>query len=92
MELFDAAGETPLKRIEGGHLAWRSGAWDEPFHVEILLPDNEETRKYKGTAAPNKVENGLRRVILPITDPRTKNYLDQYLPGAESPSRRERVV
>ena len=54
VELFDAVGETPLKRIEGGHLAWRSGAWDEPFHVEILLPDNEETRKYKGTAAPNK--------------------------------------
>ena len=84
VELFDAVGETPLKRIEGGHLAWRSGAWDEPFHVEILLPDNEETRKYKGTAAPNKVENGLRRVILPITDPRTKNYLDQYLPALKA--------
>ena len=89
VELFDAAGETPLKRIEGGHLAWRSGAWDEPFHVEILLPDNEETRKYKGTAAPNKVENGLRRVIHGPPDEELSGSVSA---RAESPSRRERVV
>lgn len=78
-ELFDSYGV--LERIEGGHLAWRSGNWNSPFFVEVPLPDNEESQKLQTGINPMKVENGVRFVMLPIDDPRTKNFLDQFLPA-----------
>ncbi len=84
VEIFDAAGKAPLKRIEGGHIAWRSGAWDDPFFVEVILPDNEETRKLKASPGLGVVENGLRHVLLPIDDPRAQNYYDQFLPALKA--------
>lgn len=78
-ELFDRYGV--LERIEGGHLAWRSGNWDSPFYVEVPLPDNEESQSLQAGINPLKVENGMRFVKLPIGDPRTQNFLDQFLPA-----------
>lgn len=78
-EIFDAVGA--LERIEGGHLAWRSGAWDDPFFVEVPLPDNEETRKLGATPNPKKVENGMRFTLLPVDDERAKNFITQFLPA-----------
>ncbi len=77
--IFDKVGA--LERIEGGHLAWRSGAWDDPFFVEVPLPDNEETRKLKGSPNPIKTDNGIRFVTLPIEDVRAQNFLNQFLPA-----------
>ena len=83
VEIFEAVGA--LHRIEGGHLAWRSGSWDQPFYVEVALPDNEESRKLKPSPyCALQVDNGIRRVLLPIDDPRTQNYLDQFLPALKS--------
>ena len=78
-ELFDRYGV--LERIERGHLAWRSGNWDSPFHVEVPLPDDEESRALQAGINPLKVENGMRFVKLPIEDERTQNFLDQFLPA-----------
>ena len=78
-ELFDRYGV--LERIEGGHLAWRSGNWDSPFYVEVPLPDSEESRALQVGINPLKVENGMRFVKLSIEDPRTQNFLDQFLPA-----------
>lgn len=78
-EIFDAVGA--LERIEGGHLAWRSGAWDDPFFVEVPLPDNEETRELRTSPNPTKVENGIRFTLLPVDDERAKNFLTQFLPA-----------
>ncbi len=78
-EIFDAVGA--LERIEGGHLAWRSGAWDEPFFVEVPLPDNEETGKLRATPNPKTVENGMRFTLLPVDDERAKNFITQFLPA-----------
>lgn len=78
-ELFDRYGV--LERIEGGHIAWRSGDWDSPFYVEVPLPDDEETRKMSAGINPLKVENGIRFVKLPIEDERTRSFLDQFLPA-----------
>ncbi len=78
-EIFDAVGA--LERIEGGHLAWRSGAWDDPFFVEVPLPDNEETAKLRTTPNPMKVENGIRFTLLPVDDERAKNFITQFLPA-----------
>ncbi len=78
-ELFDRYGV--LERIEGGHLAWRSGNWDSPFYVEVPLPDNEKSQSLQAGINPLKVENGMRFVKLPIGDPRTQNFLDQFLPA-----------
>ena len=78
-EIFDAVGA--LERIEGGHLAWRSGAWDDPFFVEVPLPDNEETRKLGATPNPKKVENGMRFTLLPVDDERAKNFITQFMPA-----------
>ncbi|HBX21696.1 glycoside hydrolase domain-containing protein [Limibacterium fermenti] len=77
--IFDKVGA--LERIEGGHLAWRSGAWNDPFFVEVPLPDNEETRKLKASPNPKKVENGIRFALLPVDDERAKNFLTQFLPA-----------
>ncbi|MDD4728649.1 MAG: DUF4091 domain-containing protein [Dysgonamonadaceae bacterium] len=78
-EMFDKVGA--LKRIEGGHLAWRSGNWDSPFYVEVPLPDDEDTRKLSPGVNYLKVENNIRFVKLPIEDKRTQNFLDQFLPA-----------
>jgi len=80
--IFDKVGA--LERIEGGHLAWRSGAWDDPFFVEVPLPDNEETRKLQASPNPIKLENGIRFVSLPIEDDRAKNFLNQFLPALKN--------
>ncbi|MBO9620401.1 MAG: DUF4091 domain-containing protein [Niabella sp.] len=77
--LFEKAGA--LKRIEGGHLAWRSGAWDDPFFVEVPLEDNEETRKLKKGPNPAADFYGIRSVLLPVSDPRAQNFLNQFLPA-----------
>ena len=78
-EIFEAAGA--LERLEGGHLAWRSGAWDEPFYVEIPVPDTEANRKLQPSPAPVKVNNGMRLVKVPLEDPRVKEFYDQFLPA-----------
>jgi hypothetical protein len=78
-EIFDKVGA--LERIEGGHLAWRSGAWDEPFFVEVPLPDNEETRQLRPSPNPIKVENGMRFTLLPVEDERAKNFITQFMPA-----------
>ncbi|HBM79510.1 MAG TPA: hypothetical protein DD426_01505 [Clostridiaceae bacterium] len=78
-EIFDAVGA--LERIEGGHLAWRSGAWDDPFFVEVPLPDNEETAQLRVSPNPKKVENGIRFTLLPVEDERAKNFITQFLPA-----------
>lgn len=78
-EIFNAVGA--LERIEGGHLAWRSGAWDDPFFVEVPLPDNEETRKLRSSPNPKKVENGIRFTLLPVDDERAKNFITQFMPA-----------
>jgi hypothetical protein len=81
-ELFDHYGV--LERIEGGHLAWRSGDWDSSFYVEVPLPDNEESRMLQAGINPLKEENGMRFVKLPIGDSRTQNFLDQFLPALKA--------
>lgn len=78
-EMFDKVGA--LELIEGGHLAWRSGNWDSPFYVEVPVPDDEDSRKLIAGVNPLKVENGLRFVKLPVEDPRTQNFLNQFLPA-----------
>lgn len=78
-EMFESAGA--LKRIEGGHLAWRSGAWDDPFFVEVPLEDNEETQKLKAGPNPSAQLYGMRSVLLPVSDARAQNFLDQFLPA-----------
>ncbi|MCD2425666.1 DUF4091 domain-containing protein [Niabella pedocola] len=80
--LFEEAGA--LKRIEGGHLAWRSGAWDDPFFVEVPLEDNAETRKLKQAPNPSISLSGMRSVLLPVTDSRTQNFLNQFLPALKA--------
>lgn len=77
--LFEKAGA--LKRIEGGHLAWRSGKWDDPFFVEVPLEDNEETRKLKEGPNPSAKLYGIRSVLLPVSDLRAQNFLNQFLPA-----------
>lgn len=79
IEIFEKAGA--LERIEGGHLAWRSGAWDDPFFVEVPLPDNEESRKLRLSPNPQKVENGIRFTLLPVEDERAKNFITQFMPA-----------
>lgn len=79
LELFEAAGN--LARIEGGHLAWRYAGWNDPFYVEVPLEANEETNKLPTYVVPFKQENSLRRVLLPISDQRAQNFLNQFLPG-----------
>ena len=78
-EIFDKVGA--LELIEGGHLAWRSGAWDEPFYVEVPLLDDEESQKLLPGVCPQRVENGIRFVKLPVEDSRTQNFLNQFLPA-----------
>ncbi len=78
-EIFDAVGA--LERIEGGHLAWRSGAWNDPFFVEVPLPDNDETSELRVSPNPKKVENGIRFTLLPVDDERAKNFITQFLPA-----------
>ncbi|WP_339071028.1 glycoside hydrolase domain-containing protein [Chitinophaga sp. 212800008-4] len=79
VKLFEDAGA--LKQIEGGHLAWRSGAWDDPFFVEVPLEDNEETRKLKQAPNPSASFYGMRSVLLPVSDARAQNFLNQFLPA-----------
>lgn len=78
-ELFEKAGA--LKRIEGGHLAWRSGAWDDPFLVEVPLEDNEATRQLKQGPSPSAAFYGMRSVLLPVSDARAQHFLNQFLPA-----------
>ena len=79
VEIFDEAGS--LEKIEGGHLAWRSEAWNSPFYVEVPLPDNEESRDLKASPNPIKCENGIRFTLLPVDDVRAKNFIAQFLPA-----------
>ncbi|MDR1666437.1 MAG: DUF4091 domain-containing protein [Bacteroidales bacterium] len=79
IEIFMQKGG--LERIEGGHLAWRSGAWDDPFFVEVPLPDDENTRKLKKSPNPVKSTGEIRSVLLPVTDLRAQNFLKQFLPA-----------
>lgn len=79
VEIFEKAGALDL--IEGGHLAWRSGDFDSDFYVEVPLPDDEDSRTLLSGTCPQKIENGIRFVKLPITDSRTQNFLSQFLPA-----------
>jgi hypothetical protein len=51
--------------IEGEHLVGRAGGYDEPLVVPVLLREGEEVRK----------------VELPIDDPRVQPFLDAFLPA-----------
>jgi hypothetical protein len=77
--IFEETGT--LERIEGGHLAWRSGGWDDPYFVEVPVPDIEANKKLPKSPAPPDVINGMRLVKLPLEDPRAKEFLTQYLPA-----------
>lgn len=79
VEIFDQTGT--LERIEGGHLAWRSGKWDEPFFVEVPVPATAENKDLPASPSPHDVVNGLRLVKLPLSDPRAALFLNQYLPA-----------
>lgn len=79
VEIFEKAGV--LKRIEGGHIAWRSAGWDDPFFVEVILENNEENRKIQKSHLPDDRHDGMRSVILPLSDKRAQNFLDQFLPA-----------
>ena len=52
VELFDAAGETPLKRIEGGHLAWRSGAWENRSMSRFCFRTTRKPGNTRGRPLP----------------------------------------
>jgi hypothetical protein len=51
--------------IEGEHLVGRAGGYDEPLVVPVLLREGEEVRK----------------VELPLDDPRVQRFLDAFLPA-----------
>jgi hypothetical protein len=51
--------------IEGEHLVGRAGGYDEPLVVPVLLREGEKVRK----------------VDLPIDDPRVQPFLDTFLPA-----------
>lgn len=81
VEVFKNAGA--LDRIEGGHLAWRSGAWDDAFFVEVPLPETEETKTLKKGHNP-LIQDNFRFVLLPIEDERARNFLEQFLPALKT--------
>ena len=70
-----------LKLIEGGHLAWRAGAWKSDFMVEVPLIDDEEARKLPSSPCPQNGVDGIRLVLLPVSDPRAINFHRQFLPA-----------
>lgn len=78
-EIFEKAGA--LERIEGGHLAWRSGNWDEPYYVEIPVADTGVNKQLMPGAAPDIERDGIRLVKLPLEDPRVKVFYDQFFPA-----------
>lgn len=79
VEIFKNAGA--LEWIEGGHIAWRTGDFRSAFFVEVPVPDDEESRKLPASPNPVKAENGVRFVLLHVEDPRTQNFLTQFLPA-----------
>ena len=79
VEIFQAAGD--LDRIEGGHLAWRADGWDGPFSVEVPVEDNEANKNLPKSPNPTNTVNGIKFVLLPISDERAKSFLDQFLPA-----------
>lgn len=79
VEIYESLGALTL--IEGGHLAWRSGNWQSDFYVETPIPDDDGSRSLPAGVCPQKVENGLRFVKLPLSDERAKNFLRQFLPA-----------
>ena len=77
--LFQEAGH--LKRIEGGHLAWRSGKWEDPYFVEVPVQDKRPSDKPSpGNAIMDKT-SGMQLVKLPLSDERAKRFLQQFLPA-----------
>ncbi len=78
-EMFEKLGA--LERLEGGHLGWRAGSWTDPFAVDVPLPDDGTLGSFLPSLSPFPQENGLKRVYLPLDDPRTHNFLSQYLPA-----------
>jgi hypothetical protein len=82
VELFEKEGN--LKRIEGGHLAWRSGKWSDPYFVEVPVKDKKST-DLSAPGASNAIEsNGFHFVKLPLSDARAKKFLAQFLPALKS--------
>jgi len=64
--------EEGIQNIEGLQFAWRSGTWDEPFHVEI---HDETTTDYKGRKVPadsREAEEFYSRFF-----PRLKSHLQE---------------
>jgi len=82
VHLFEDAG--PLARIEGGHLAWRSGAWDDPYYVEVPVPATPANASLPKSPAPFDVVNNMRLVKLPLEDPRAQRFLNQFLPALKT--------
>ncbi len=79
VELFKKAGN--LKRIEGGHLAWRSGNWADPYFVEVPVKEKKNTDISSPGASIVKESNGMHFVELPLSDPRAERFLTQFLPA-----------
>lgn len=70
-----------LQRIEGGHLAWRSGKWTDPYFVEVPVKGTDSSH----SSAPGGVfldgHSDLHFENLPLSDERARNFLDQFLPA-----------
>ncbi len=70
-----------MKRIEGGHLAWRSGEWADPFFVAV--PINNSTDKDLEAPGMELQIQKTKLVKLPIDDSRSQNFLKQFLPALQ---------
>jgi len=79
VEIFERTGA--LERIEGAHLAIRGGAWEGPFYVTIPVEASEENKINANALSLDGINKELRMVNLPLSDSRTKNFLDQFLPA-----------
>lgn len=82
VELFEKAGN--LKRIEGGHLAWRSGKWTDPYFVEVPVKEKKNTDMPSPGVSIAEESNGMHLVKLPLSDTRTKRFLAQFLPALKN--------
>lgn len=79
VELFSKEGN--LQRIEGGHLAWRSGKWTDPYFVEVPVKEKRPGDHNAPGEALVTQKDGMHFVKLAVSDPRVDNFLSQFLPA-----------
>lgn len=80
VEMFQRDGN--LQRIEGGHLAWRSGGdWAAPYFVEVPVKEKKSNDQDAPGAALVTHTDGMHLVKLALSDPRTDQFLSQFLPA-----------